>query len=650
MSTKEGAYKSLLQGVSQQIPKERLPGQMTAQLNMLSDPVTNLRRRPGAQYKYSRTWANVDSSKLLGWFTDIAGTRVHVLLNCVDGTVLLLDEDYTELALFNVGAYLTTSTPSHIRATTVEDEFFLLNTEQLPTTTGTFGSFDPATGGFFYIVAGSFSRAYTITLADSGGTYTVSYTTPSGSGSGDAALATPEYIATQLYNSIVALGVFSVYRVSSYVFLRTTGARTNLTVNTSTGSAYMVASKQAYVTQAGSLPAQLPAEGDGFICKVGDFLKPQYFRYDSTTTAWLECGSYGSPTGITNMPISISKDEFGWYLDESDFEGRTSGDSDTNADPRFLEYGITGIGTFQGRLVLLSGPIVRTSASGEPRRVYRTTVTSVVASDPIDIGSSMNSSASYEHAISFQKDLILFSSAYQALLPSNNQIVTPANATVVPTSTYATDTTSPPIPVGRTLMYPAPRSEDFFGVLEMIPSPYTDAQYVSQDSTVHLPKYFGGRCRFTASSSVAGMALFGPSGDTYSVLVHEYQWDGDQKVQQAWHMWTFPYPIATAYFASDTICIVFAQNNTLVIGCIDPRVGVLTYDAERRPFLDLYSTQAIVDNVVTPPAWMLAFDPECLANLQLAVPSGNLAGDKIGCTVVGDHLETVRSFSLVQLA
>ena len=191
MSTAESAYNSLLQGVSQQIPKERLPGQLTAQLNMLSDPVTNLRRRPGVQYKYSRTWANVNAAKMVGWFTDIAGTRVHVLVNCASGQILLLDENHTELALFDAGDYLTTNTPSNIRAATVGDEFFILNKTEMPSSMGSFGAFDPATAGFFYVVAGSFSRAYTITITDSYGTHTVSYTTPSGSGAGDAALATP---------------------------------------------------------------------------------------------------------------------------------------------------------------------------------------------------------------------------------------------------------------------------------------------------------------------------------------------------------------------------------------------------------------------------------------------------------------------------
>lgn len=643
MGTYETSAKSLMQGVSQQNPEERLDGQLTAQENMLSDPVTGLRRRPGVKYRTSLAWEGASTDSILGWFTDIAGVSTHVLLNTTNGEVKLLNSELTLLETLDGGAYLTTDNPSAISAASVGDEFYILNVDKVPTTTGTFGAFDPATGGFFYAVAGSFSREYSVTVTDSVGSYTVSYTTPTGSAAGDAALATPTYIATQLYNALVALGVFNVYITAAYVFIRCTGARTNMAVGTSTGSAYLIASKSAYVTASGNLPAQLPAQADGFICKVGDYLKPQYYEYDSTTTVWLECAAYGSSTGISNMPVSIQYDT-GWSLNSAAYEGRTSGDDLTNPDPYFVDYGISGLGAFQGRLVLLAGPMVGMSASNTPRRFYRTTVTSVVASDPIEVGSSMNSSAAYRYAIPFQKDLVLFSNTYQALVPSNNTVVTPSNAIVVPTSGHATDTTSPPVVVGRTMMYAMPRSGQFFGIMEMLPSPYTDAQYVSQDSTVHLPKYFGGRCRFSASSSTAGMAVFAPSGDKYSLIVHEYQWDGDKKAQQAWHRWTFNYEVAYTYFASEIVYVLFAQNDTLVLGSIDPRTGVLAVSEDRIPYLDLYSTSSIVEGVVTPPSWLLTFDPEALSTVKLSVPSGNLAGDEIGFTVDGSTLLTVRSF------
>jgi hypothetical protein len=46
MTKVDGSLKSLLQGVSQQPPRDRLPGQSTDQLNMSADPVTGLTRRP----------------------------------------------------------------------------------------------------------------------------------------------------------------------------------------------------------------------------------------------------------------------------------------------------------------------------------------------------------------------------------------------------------------------------------------------------------------------------------------------------------------------------------------------------------------------------------------------------------------------------
>lgn len=648
MAASESSYKSLLQGVSQQIPSERLPGQVGAQENMLSDPVTNLRRRPGAAYAYHLSSTGSTFDNIRGWFTDIAGQRVHVLLNCGTGEVKILSTAHAVLATLDGSAYLVAANPADIQATTVGDEFFLLNKSVKPTAGAIAAGNDPAKAGFFYIVAGAFSRKYEVSITTSLGTISANYTTPSGAGSSDASLTTPEYIATQLetgLNSQLATAGLSMYRSTAYVFLKSTGTATNVSVNTSTGSAYILSSRARYTNVVGNLPAQLPSQGDGFIMSVGDTRVPQYYEYDHPTLSWLEVGAYGSTTSLEDMPVSITYAASVWGFNTDTYEGRLAGDAKSNPEPKFLTTGITGIASYQGRLVLLSGSLVNLSASNKPRRFYRSTVTSVVDSDPIEIGSSANSSAAYEYAIPFQKDLLLFSSAYQALIPSGNQALTPKTANVVLTSTHETDVMSPPVTLGRTLMYPVPKSKDFFGAMEMVASPYTDAQYVSQDSTAHLPKYMGGRCRFSVSSSVANMALFAPSGDKHSLIVHEYMWSGDEKVQSAWHRWTFPHEVACAYFASEIIYLLFVKNESIVAATLDPRVGVLTFDAERRPFLDLHSTVTVVDNIVTPPAWLVAFDPDAAEAVVLSAVTGALAGDTVGFSIDGDDLRTVRSWA-----
>ncbi len=648
MAAYESGEKSPLQGVSQQIARERLSGQCTAQENMLADPVTGLRRRPGAEYKFDFAVAGADASEVVGWYADVAGTNVHIILNTANGTIKLLDDSYAVLATLNAGAYLTTAVRKDIRATVVGDEVFLLNTAVKPTEVASVGVVDPDRQGMFYINAGAFNQRFEVTVTTSTGTISASYTTPNGTGVNDANLSSPAYIANQLRTALEAIkataGLSATYVTDAYVYVLANVGVTGCRVTSSTGTIYLTPSRDSYLTSEASLPARLPSAADGYIMRIGDVKLPKYYKYVEASQSWLESGSFDSPASLSDMPISIKNTGGVWSLDTADYEGRLAGDSESNPSPRFVEFGITGIASYQGRLVLLSGPQVILSASNKPRRFYRSTVVSLVDSDTIHIGSSANSSAAYEYGVPFQKDLLLFSSKYQALIPSGNTAITPRTATVIVTSTYGADTTSAPVPIGRTVMYPAPRSADFFGLLEMVPSTNTESQYVSFEATPHLPKYLGGRCRFGVSSTTSSIALFAPSSDHKVLIVHEYQWNGDEKSQQAWHRWVFEHDIAFAYFAGDNIHVGFVANAHLVVCVIDPRIGGLTVNSDRRPFLDMYTQASIVDNEITLPAWMLTFMPDAADTVRAVVRSGDLVGSLVGSAPGVGVLETVRSF------
>jgi hypothetical protein len=90
--------------------------------------------------------------------------------------------------------------------------------------------------------------------------------------------------------------------------------------------------------------------------------------------------------------------------------------------------------------------------------------------------------------------------------------------------------------------------------------------------------------------------------------------------------------------------VVFTQNDTLVLTSIDPKIGVLTFDAERRPFTDLWSAQTVTDYDCSIPAWLTTFDPTVLSKIKLTVLTGALAGELAGHTVNAGAVTTVRSF------
>lgn len=634
MSGFEGSFKSLLQGVSQQVPRERLPGQVSSQNNMLSDAVSNLRRRPGAEVVRAMATPTAVSGKVRGWDTDIGGVQVKVLLDLTTGTLTLLDDNYATLQTLT-STYLIATDRKLIQATTVGERLVLTNLGVKPTLGAPVASgIAPDRRGWFYIKAGAFSKSYTVTIVEAGFPRVWTYITPNGSAPGDAALATPEYIAGQLASAMTAGGV-TVAVTGAFVHVIAAGV-IPITLSTDSYSAYIVTSGNAYLQNIADLPARLPAAGDGYVIATTSARSPVYYRYDLARSAWLESGAFGSPGSLENMPVVIQRNTAGtaWEFDTTPYEGMFSGDATSNPLPTFLSRGITGTGSFQGRLVLLAGPTANLSGSGKPQRWFRTTITELIDSDPIQVGATANSSAAYVWAVPFQKDLVLFSEKYQALIPSGNTALTPRNATVVITSSFEADMSSAPIGMGRTMAYPVPRSNGFFGVLEMTPSQYTDSQYTSNDVTAHLPKYMPGRCSWSVSSSVANLVLFGSSGDPFSCTVHEYLWSGAEKVQQAWHKWTFPYPISDAFFSGANITFVFVQNGTTVLATLDPRAGALTEGLDTRPFLDISYPGEVVDNVFTLDPVLRVFDPLLASKTKLSNRSGDLAGEWVGASYV----------------
>lgn len=582
---KEGSYAPMLQGVSQQVAHERLPGQVQTQLNMLSDPQTGIRRRPGASMVFTGTHGGSAISRLVATEATIGGTSLHVYVDTALGAVKLYDNAGAAIATLS-STYVVTVNREDIRFANLNDELFILNTNAAPQL-----HLNPSLvttnkqKGFFYVEAGAFNKRYRVEVKVGTYTYYGDYTTPAGTGSTDAASCTTSAIALELVTKLNAGNLSnraSAYTVGQYVFIQAKFSGDAVEVRTDESALYMVASGESRVRQTSQLPARLPAEADGYVVATGDANLATYYRWSHTSSSWLESGAPVAYSGISGMPISILKSGGSYVLDASDYEGCLAGDENTNPAHSFARNSnITGMAAYQGRLVLLSGNMVSMSATNKPRRFFRSTVTSLLDSDPIEIGSGNITSANFTYAVAFNKDLVLFADRVQAVIPSANTALTPRNAALVLTGTYNTVLTAQPAASGRTLLFPVPRSATKFGVMEMVPSSSTDSQYTSLDVTAHLPNFFKGKCRFTAASAVSRLALFAPE-NTKQLIVHEFMWDNESKVQSAWHVWDFQLDIAYAYFYGGELIVCFSRGTTLVACTINPRE--ISYD---KGFLDL---------------------------------------------------------------
>lgn len=634
----EGTLPSLLQGVSQQIPRERQPGQLGAQVNMLSDPVTGLRRRPPA-YHVSGTTMQVPAGEnpVFTAYVERGTDGRHLIIDTVTGQWQILSKDTGTLIREGQSDYLKASIgATSIQTASIAGLTYILNTEKVPNPiVDNTGKINPKTTGFFYVTSTAFSKYWSITVSCDTGVWTSSYLSPSATAGDAAAGSSGVRVIEQLYNGLVAAGMPSstmrIFRNYLFIF-----GLNNVVVSSDAGSTYARWSNQSRVDQESDLPAQLPADANGCMCRVGqDTSNAAWYRYDYPNRQWVEDSAYDSISRITNMPLELAADD---DIIVREFEGRLAGDDDNNQDPGFVENGyITGIAAFQGRLVLLSGSRVSMSASGLYQRFYRSTVVNLLDTDRIDIGAASAQDSVFRTALQFNRDLVVFGDSMQAVI-AGNTVVTPTNASIALTSEFSCDSRVVPIVTGQTVLYPNRRNAEYAGLLEFIPSAYTSSQYISQDATAHLPRYVPGRVLSMHVSSVTNVAFFRYSGELNSLLVYEFMWGKDgAKVQGAYHKWVFPYRVISIHALSEAMYLFVAGADSKVqVLKIDPREGFVAGAPYDLPFQDAPTEVTVVAGQFTLPEH-LRVPGLTVDMLRLAYGSGGASGMQAGISGIDSN-------------
>ncbi|AHY26813.1 putative tail tubular protein B [Acinetobacter phage vB_AbaP_Acibel007] len=608
MAVREGTYKSLLQGVSQQTPQERADGQLGSQLNMLSDPVTALRRRGGI--KLHAVLEDLDKSSYIR-MTEILGDTYITVIDTAKGSLSVYTFDGGLKSTIQ-NDYFKARSKSSIRTTVSKDNFFILNTELIPTKQlEAEAGKNPKHYGYFSIVSTAFSKVFTISVTHpSIGTITKTVT----ASSDNAAEASQENIARGLADlfsqDTTFAAVFNVHRTGITVAFEVKDkTQTGTTVvDSTTGVTYVVKSGASRVVNKAELLGTLPSVLDGYIMAVGNVGNSAYYKFDHGALRWAETGVYEPNYKLINEPMY-------WYLDAADtvklvplgIKPREAGDDDNNPDPKFIGYGLTGIGSYQSRLVLLSGSYVNMSQTRYFNQFMRTTVTELLDDDAIEVSSSALSSAQFEYCVPYNKDLVLIAQTQQAVIPANSTVLTPKSAVIYPSTKVDLSLAAEPQVVARSLYYTYQRGADYYQVGEFIPNTYTDAQYYNQNLTDHVPLYATGVCTCIAASTTNNMVVM--SSDSRDVLVNQFLWVGEDRPLMSFHKWEYPLPVVYAQFIQEYL-IVFMDDGqgNLVIGTQNVQLNQL--DDKPIPFLDLYGYVTIENGVGVLPEYLLEMKPD----------------------------------------
>ena len=745
MAVYESGYPSLIQGASQQVPDKRLDGQVSNQLNMVSDALTGLRRRKG--FELLRFLENSDDARF--WWFSISGAsymiahdystgsiRVYsdkgILVGSIQNNYLIgAYQDFQYTSVSGLGAVLNTqvlpkmqtiqerkylegfidvvtgeveydwditvvhvtkSNQAYTSAVSVHNGDGVTSNADRPTTIQAGSSTANTTGGsssagdWVSLSFGKGSKAkdnydkITAALIFAGySTVTVdaAFMVTANGMAGAFAYAwyyTPEFeymsknFNLYIYGSNIFIqakdltlgGTLEIKTSSSSKYIRTTGVSTNLSVN----------SKD-------DLPAVLPAAAAGFVLGIGNTEDTMmYYQYIADTRTWIESSKYGQITAFTNMPfvfeVIADADDLVKYIgtigedtvhtDFHSFEvrepdtvqvirdikgdevqtnyrwlGRTVGNETNNETPDFVDTPFTGIGGYQGRLVLMSGAYVHMSASNKYNVLMRTTTDDVLDSDPIHVLSINASGQDFKHAVEFNKDLVLISDNQQAVIGGSTIVLTPQNTVIYKSSVAPMNTSHPPIMVGRDLIYTVQNTMGYSQVGQLQVNNLVENQFNPQIISAHLPKYLKGNIKFSAGTSLSGTIVFGTG--TKELLVWQYIADQNEVLQSAFGLWELPYPVVYAWFISDIMFSILKTPQGYALCSVSTTRGV-----DDTPYLDLWvngSTVLTKEGTYSIPKYL----KDVPFRLSVNLPDTDMHLDEVGYEVKDKSFTLVRSFS-----
>lgn len=308
---------------------------------------------------------------------------------------------------------------------------------------------------------------------------------------------------------------------------------------------------------------------------------------------WKETCAPGLSAGVNwyTMPWVLVREADGTFTFKMIPWGqRKVGDAKSNPQPSFLKRPLNDVFFYRNRLGLLCDENIIFSEAGEYFNFYRTTVTQLTDSEPIDVSVNHTKVSILEHAIPFNKQLLIFSGQTQFVI-DQNELLSPKTISVKMSTEFPCSTNCKPVPVGKNVYFVAEKG-DWAAVREYY-ADFNNLSNDSQDVTGHVPKYIpSGVFKIAASTNEDIMCLM-TNKEPNVLYAYKYFWANNEKLQSAWSKWVFPVGnnIINAEFLQSELLLVVSRHDGVFLEKMNLSLG---YSEANEPYPVLLDRKRIV--------------------------------------------------------
>ena len=533
---------NLVGGISLQPDELRLTNTCEDMLNTWPSIVNGLQKRPP-----SRHVANIGAaltSGACGYLIERNETyRFLTLVENGDLKVLDLNTgSFQTVAFPNGKAYLNATSPvDSFRFVTFGDFTFIANrnvtveTDPVTETTLALTSTrrNPTNEATVYVTQSIANAYYSVYI---NGILRAEFLTSDGS-SGNPVESTTE-IAQQLTSDLSAAG-YSWIRTGSTITI--TNFPTNGTLSTQGGTGDK--SVRGFIRDVQSFSDLPPTSPEGRIVRVAGDLEAQgddyYVVYNKGL--WRETLDWnqGEAFDAASMPHVLVRESNGtWTFKRHTWNNRTVGDTESARNPSFVGSKINDIFVYTNRLGILADENIILSEADSFENFYRTTTAQLLDSDLVDLAVLHNNVDVINHAVPYNRDLLLMSEKNQFRLAYQN-FIGQKTANIQFSTSFPVSPRVPPVNVGSSVYFVDDRTDyNFSKVYEFFPKDNSTVDD-ADDVSAPIPEFIKTDVRFMAASNRAKCIVVYSGNDPASLYVYKYFWSGDRKVQSAWTRWSF---------------------------------------------------------------------------------------------------------------
>lgn len=561
---------SLIGGVSEQPENLRHPTQVTSMINCVPSIATGLSKRAGADLVALLSTADHKDSYVFGIDRGTSGTEERYFAVISNFAIKVFDWDGVEQTVTTpdgVG-YLGASVPrTSFDHVTVADYTIIAN-KLVGVAEATLASATVVPALYVVVKVGVVDSDYNITLNGTNFKYTI------GNGAG---VNQTDAIAAGLKALIDANGSYTTTQTDNLLkIVRNDSAAFTWSVSDTYGDQALFGFRDT-VQRFEELPRKFLE--DVTIKVVGSPEAPNdgwYVKWQkedaNSDGLWVETRAHNIYTELADysMPHKLVRNlDATWTFSAIAWDPREVGDDESAPMPSFSGKTIHKVFFFRNRLGFLADENIILSQVDEYFKFFPDSARAVLDSDPIDVsaGSAASKINFLRQCLPFDKSLFVSSDGQQFQF-GGQEILSPKTARLSPTTAFEIARCNP-VAIGSNVLFAAKRG-NYTAVREY----YFDPDSTGNDAldvTSHVPAFVPGTAfQMTAVPSLDQMFILTETIRTETSVYTTY-WNGQEKVQSAWHRW---------YFGGSPKIVSLMPFNTTLVAALQYTEGLFLVRVE----------------------------------------------------------------------